>query len=321
MSKTTKRQATSPLRSRLSQHNRAFHQSLQQLWQSSISTWITLAAIAIALSLPAGLYILLGNLKTLTDDKREVPTISVYIKLNVTAQQAQDRAELLSELIDIENVKLIKREDGLKRMQQLTSLDDILDTVGGNPFPHVLVVTPRMSLFGDPGIDLDALGDRLKSYPEVDSVKMDTEWVQRLRAIMQIAERVVLVVSVLLAMTVLLVVGNTIRLNIENRKEEIEVTQLVGATTSYIRRPFLYSGFWYGFFGGILSLVIVHASLLFLIPSVDKLASLYGSQYNITGLGVWVTIIILLSSSFLGLAGAWLAVAQHMRKQFSMLEG
>jgi len=235
-----------------------------------LSTWITLAAIAIALSLPAGLYILLGNLKTLTDDKREVPTISVYINQNITAQQAQDRAELLSELNDIENVKLIS-------------------------------------------VDLDALAQRLKNYPEVDSVQMDIEWVQRLRAIMQIAERVVLVVAVLLGLTVLLVVGNTIRLNIENRKEEIEVTQLVGATTSYIRRPFLYSGFWYGFFGGILSLVIVHVSLLFLIPPVDKLANLYGSQYNITGLGVWVTMIILVSSSFLGLSGAWLAVSQHLR--------
>ena len=319
MSKTRK-QATSPLRSRLSQHNQAFHHSLNQLWQHSLSTWITLAAIAIALSLPAGLYILLGNLKTLTDDKREVPTISVYINQNITAQQAQDRAELLSELSEIENVKLIKREDGLKHMQQVAGVQDIIDTVGGNPLPHVLVVTPRMSLFGDPGVDLDALAQRLKNYPEVDSIQMDIEWVQRLRAIMQIAERVVLVVAVLLALTVLLVVGNTIRLNIENRKEEIEVTQLVGATTSYIRRPFLYSGFWYGFFGGILSLVIVHVSLLFLIPPVDKLANLYGSQYNITGLGVWVTMIILFSSSFLGLSGAWLAVAQHLRKQFAMMD-
>ena len=315
-----KTQATTPLRSRLSQHNQAFHHSLSQLWQHSIATWITLAAIAIALSLPAGLYILLGNLKTLTDDKREVPTISVYINQNITAQQAQDRAELLSELNDIENVKLIKREDGLKHMQQVAGVQDIIDTVGGNPLPHVLVVTPRMSLFGDPGVDLDALAQRLKNYPEVDSVQMDIEWVQRLRAIMQIAERVVLVVAVLLGLTVLLVVGNTIRLNIENRKEEIEVMQLVGATTSYIRRPFLYSGFWYGFFGGILSLVIVHVSLLFLIPPVDKLATLYGSQYNITGLGLWVTLIILCSSSLLGLAGAWIAVSQHLRKQYAMLD-
>lgn len=311
----TRQQATSPLRSRITQHKEAFSFSLAHLWQNPISTWITLAAIAIALSLPAGLYILLGNLKTLTDDKREVPTISIYIKQNITEQQAQDRAELLSELKDIENVKLIRREDGLKHMKQISGVQDIIDTVGGNPLPHVLVVTPRMSLFGNSDIDLDELAQRLKNYPEVDNIQMDIEWVQRLRAILHIAERVVLVVGFLLGLTVLLVVGNTIRLNIENRREEIEVSQLVGATTAYIRRPFLYGGVWYGLFGGIVSLVIVHSSLLFMIAPVNQLAKLYGSHYSVSGLGTFATLVILISSSLLGLFGAWIAMAQHLRRQ------
>ena len=310
-----KQQATSPLRSRITQHKEAFSFSLAHLWQNPISTWITLAAIAIALSLPAGLYILLGNLKTLTDDKREVPTISIYIKQNITEQQAQDRAELLSELKDIENVKLIRREDGLKHMKQISGVQDIVDTVGGNPLPHVLVVTPRMSLFGDSDINLDELAQRLRNYPEVDSIQMDIEWVQRLRAILHIAERVVLVVGFLLGLTVLLVVGNTIRLNIENRREEIEVSQLVGATNAYVRRPFLYGGVWYGLFGGVMSLVIVHSSLLFMIAPVNRLAELYGSHYSVSGLGTFATLIILVSSSFLGLFGAWIAMAQHLRRQ------
>ena len=288
------------------------------LWQNPISRWITLAAIAIALSLPAGLYILLGNLKTLTDDNREVPTISLYIKQNITEQQAQDRAELLSELKDIENVKLVRREDGLRHMQQIAGVQDIIDTVGGNPLPHVLVVTPKMTLFGDSGVDLEALATRLKNYSEVDTVQMDIEWVQRLRAILHIAERVVLVVGFLLGLTVLLVVGNTIRLNIENRREEIEVTRLVGATTAFIRRPFLYGGLWYGLFGGAMSLVIVHSSQLFMIAPVNSLAKLYGSHYSVTGLGVSVTLIILVCSSLLGLFGAWLAMAQHLRKKHLM---
>ena len=315
---STKNQATSPLRSRITQHKEAFSYSLAHLWQNPISTWITLAAIAIALSLPAGLYILLGNLKTLTDDNREVPTISIYIKQNITEQQAQDRAELLSELKDIENVKLIKREDGLKHMKQISGVQDIIDTVGGNPLPHVLVVTPRMSMFGDSDINLDELAVRLENYPEVDSVQMDTEWVQRLRAILNIAERVVLVVGFLLGLTVLLVVGNTIRLNIENRREEIEVSQLVGATTAYVRRPFLYGGVWYGLFGGILSLVIVHSSLLFMIAPVNRLAELYGSHYYVSGLGTSATLIILACSSVLGLFGAWIAMTQHLRRQHAM---
>lgn len=314
---TQTNQATSPLRSRFSHHQQAFRYSLAHLWQNTLSTWITLAAIAIALSLPAGLYILLDNLKTLTDDKREVPTISVFINQNITAQQAQDRAELISELKDIENVKLINREDGLKRMQQISGVQEMIDTVGENPLPHVLVVTPRMNLFGDPGVDLEDLARRLENYPEVDFVQMDIEWVQRLRAILHIAERVVLVVAVLLGMTVLLVVGNTIRLNIENRREEIEVSQLVGATSAYIRRPFLYGGIWYGLFGGVLSLVIVHSALLFLIGPVGNLAGLYGGIYSVTGLGPWVTLVILACSSVLGLVGAWIAVSQHLNRQLT----
>lgn len=318
MSKT-QRQATSPLISRISQHKQAFHYSLTQLWQSPISTWITLAAIAIALSLPAGLYILLGNVKTLTDDKREVPTISIYIKSHVTEQQARDRAELLSELKDISNVKLITRDEGLQHMKRISGNQDLIDTLDGpNPLPHVLVVTPRMSMFGSSGLDLDDLAQRLRNYPEVESVKDDIDWVKKLRAILNIAERVVLVVGFLLALTVLLVVGNTIRLNIENRREEIEVSQLVGATTAYVRRPFLYGGLWYGFFGGVLSLVIVHSSLLFMISPVSQLAKLYGNHYSVTGLGTVATLIILSFSSLLGLFGAWIAMAQHLRRQHTM---
>ena len=114
--------------------------------------------------------------------------------------------------------------------------------------------------------------------------------------------------------------GNTIRLNIENRREEIEVSQLVGATTAYVRRPFLYGGVWYGFFGGVLSLVIVHSSLLFMIAPVNQLAKLYGSHYSVTGLGAWITLVILVSSSLLGLVGAWIAMAQHLRRQHTLKE-
>ena len=311
-------QATSPLRSRFIQHKQAMRRSINQVWTNSLSTWITLAAIAIALSLPAGLYILLNNLKTLTDDKREIPTISVFIKQGISEQQAQDRAELLVELPDILKVQLIPREEGLKRIQQITGFAETLEALDDNPLPHVLVVTPRMNLIGDPGIDLESLADKINGLPEVDTVQMDIEWVLRLRAILRVAERTVLVVGVLLALTVLLVVGNTIRLNIENRREEVEVSQLVGATPAFIRRPFLYSGLWYGFFGGVMSLVIVHLSLIFLIGPVNDMAKLYGSYFSISGLGPVITLVILAVSSLLGLIGAWLAVSRHLRRQLSV---
>ncbi len=315
MSSPTATQTQTPIFSRIGQHNAAFKHSLKQLWLTPLSTWITLAAIAIALSLPAGLHLLLQNLKTLTDDKREIPTISLFMKQDVTVQQARDRAELLSDLNEIDNVLLVTRDDALEQFKQLTGFAETLETLNENPLPHVLVITPHMQLVGDnPGIDLPKLARQLELYSDVDVVQMDIEWVQRLLAILRIADRAVLVISALLALTVLLVVGNTIRLNIENRKEEIEVSQLIGATNAYIRRPFLYGGVWYGLFGGILSLVIVHLSLLFLVGPVNQLARLYGSNFTITGLDVKTTLFILLFSSILGLLGAQLAVGKHLRQ-------
>jgi cell division transport system permease protein len=306
-------QASSPLSNKIGQHKEAMSYSASHLWTSPLSTWITLAAIAIALSLPASLYLLLKNMKSLTDDKREVPTISVFIKQNISEQQARDRGELLQEMPEIDKVVLVPRDQALDDFRQITGFAETLETLDENPLPHVLVVTPHMNLVGDQNLDLERLVRKLENYPEVDLVQMDIEWVQRLRGILNISERAILVISVLLGLTVLLVVGNTIKLNIENRKEEIEVTKLMGATSAYVRRPFLYSGVFYGLFGGVLSLVLVHIALLFLVAPVNELAQLYGSSFTIRGMGVKMTLYILLFSSFLGLVGAWLAVGKHLK--------
>ncbi len=299
---------------RISHHKEAIHHSMSRLWQSPLSTWITLTAIALALSLPSSLYLLLNNLKSLTDDKREVPTISLFINQNISEQQARDRGQLLEEMPEIEKVILVPRDEALSDFRQITGFAETIETLDENPLPHVLVITPRLKLIGDPGLDMEKLARKLETFPEIDLVQMDIEWVKRLRGILSITERAVLLISILLALTVLLVIGNTIKLNIENRKEEIEVSKLIGATTAYIRRPFLYSGIWYGLFGGVISLVFVHLALLFLVAPVNELAKLYGSNFSITGLGIKVTFTILLFSSFLGLIGAWIAVGSHMRK-------
>lgn len=308
-----KHQASSPLVSTIGHHKDAISYSLLRLWHTPLSTWITLAAIAIALSLPASLHLFLKNLKSLTDDKREVPTISIFIKQGISEKQARDRAELLRELSEIDKVVVITKKEGLKDFKKITGFAEAIGTLDENPLPHVLVVTPHLTLLGDPENDMKRLARKLQSYSEVELVQMDIEWVQRLRGILRITERIILIISVLLGLTVLLVIGNTIRLNIENRKEEIEVSKLIGATTAYIRRPFLYTGIWYGLFGGIISLVLVHLALLFLVTPVNELAQLYGSSFSINGLGIKNTLYILLISSLLGLIGAGLAVGKHLK--------
>ncbi len=310
---STYRPSNSPSKVLLSHHKEAISFSLSHLWQSQLSTWITLAAIAIALSLPASLYLLLQNLKTLTDDKREVPTISLFIKQNITEQQARDRGELLQELSEIDKVVMVPKGEALEDFRKITGFAETLETLDENPLPHVLVVTPHMDLFGEPDLDMTKLARKLESYPEIDLVQMDIEWVQRLRGILRIAERAVMLISLLLGLTVLLVIGNTIKLNVESRKEEIDVAKLIGATASYIRRPFIYSGIWYGLFGGVLSLVIVHLALYSLVPAVEELARLYGSSFQIGGLGFKMTLYILLASSLLGIIGAWIAVGRHLK--------
>ena len=303
---------SSPLGAWLNQQIHAIQFSMERLWFNPLSTWITLAAIAIALSLPTSLHLLLKNLQTLTDDKREVPTITLFLKQTVTEQQAKDRAELMSEMPEVDSVRVVTRDEALADFRKITGFAETLDTLDENPLPHVLILTPRLDLLGSAELDINAFSSKLKAFPEVDDVQIDVEWVQRLRAILGIAERIVLVVSVLLGLTVLLVVGNTIRLDIENRKDEIRVTRLIGATNTYIRRPFIYGGIWFGLFGGILSLVIVHIALLFLIDPVNRLAQLYGSQFTLHGLDVLMTIKILLASSVLGIIGAWLAVGRYL---------
>lgn len=299
---------------RVTHHKEAIKYSLSRLWQSSFSTWITLAAIAIALSLPSSLYLFLSNLKTLADEKREVPTISVFLKQSVSEQLARDVGGLIEEKAEIDKVVFISRGEALADMSKASGFETVLTTLTENPLPHVLVVTPQLKIVGHSELDMENLVKKLKKYHEVDQVLMDIEWVKRLRGIFILTERAILIVSILLALTVLLVIGNTIKLNIENRKEEIEVSTLIGATKAYIQRPFLYTGLWYGLFGGVLSLVFVNLAVFSLISPVNALAELYYTSFSIQGLGFFNTLAILFSSSLLGLFGAWVAVGSHLRK-------
>ena len=298
----------------------AINFSLRRLWFNPISTWITLAAIAIALSLPTGLHLFLKNLQTLTDDQRQIPTVSLFLHEGISEQQAQDRADLISELDGVSKVIVQNSEAAFAHMSELMGGSETLESLGKKDlFPHVLVVTPDLSQSEERHIPIQQLIKKLKSYPEVKTAQSDIEWVIKLRAIIMIAARIVWVFGSLLALTVLLVVGNTIRLDIENRKEEIDVTRFIGGTRAYIRRPFIFGGLWYGLFGGIISLVVVHFSLLFLIPPVNKLAKLYGSHFTLNGLDFTTTFYILIISCTLGVLGAWVAVSRHLRKQEAIL--
>lgn len=296
----------------INQQAQAIDFSLKRLWFNPISAWITLIAIALALSLPTSMHVLVKNLQSLTHNNQSVPTISLFLKPKVTEQQTNDLAELVKSQPEVLSTTVVTRDQALQDFKKIAGLADTLKTLGENPLPNIVVITPKLNDLGVTDADLEDFTKRLKTYKEVEDVQIDIEWIQRLRAILQIAERIVAVVAALLAVTVLLVVGNTIRLDIENRKDEIRVTRLIGATNRYIRRPFLYGGFWLGLFGGFLSLLVVNIALLFLVDPVNKLSTLYGSDFNIGGIDLTTTLEVLFVSSLLGLVGAWLAVNRYL---------
>lgn len=294
------------------QQKQAIDFSLKRLWFNPISAWITLIAIALALSLPTSMHVLVKNLQSLTHNNQSVPTISLFLKPKITEQQAHDLAELVKSQPEVLTTTVVTRDQALQDFKKISGLADTLTTLGENPLPNIVIITPKLNDLGETDADLDDFSKRLKTYKEVEDVQIDVEWIQRLRAILQIAERIVAVVAALLAVTVLLVVGNTIRLDIENRKDEIRVTRLIGATNRYIRRPFLYGGLWLGLFGGLLSLLVVNIALLFLVEPVNKLSMLYGNTFNIGGIDLTTTLEVLITSSLLGLIGAWLAVSRYL---------
>ena len=271
---------------------------------------MTLAVIGIALALPAGLHALLANLQAVTAGWQGEARLSLFLERSVPEARARALAAELRRRPDVRAVELITPEQALAEFRALSGFGEALDALDENPLPAVLAITPAED---DPEA-LAALAARLRALPEVELAQLDLEWVRRLHAILALARRGVAVVAALLAVAVLLVVGNTIRLEIQNRREEIVVAKLIGATDGYIRRPFLYSGLWHGLIGAALAWLLVEGALTLLRGPAARLAELYGSAWRLTGLDARASLLLVAGGALLGLAGAWLAVGRHLRE-------
>lgn len=286
--------------------------SLGRLLRTPLSTLMTTLVIGIALALPSGLYLLLNNAKTLSDDWDGAASISLFL----TQQTSEQRAELIAEKLRndpaILKVLLISRTEALEEFRQLSGFADVLDSIKENPLPSLLIVEPKPA-HAEP-IPAEALLTRLRKIEEVEFAQLDLEWVRRFHAITEIAQRGVMILAALLGLSVLLIVGNTIRLEIQNRHAEIEITKMIGATNAFIRRPFLYNGAWYGLFGGISAWLMVAVSLLLLDNPVAQLAGLYQSGFELQGIDFSTLITLLGGSTLLGLAGSWIAVGRHLHQ-------
>lgn len=299
------------LRVYLSRHLQVFFYSLGVLSRSPFATLMTTAVIGIALALPSGLHVVLKNAQQLSGGWDGAAQISLFLKRAVPDDEANRLARQIQKLPEVANVSYISRREALQEFQRLSGFGDALEALKDNPLPSVLVIRPTPA--ASTPAATEKLLQRLQGYPPVDIAQLDMQWVKRLYVIMELVRRGVVVLAALLALAVLLVVGNTIRLAIQNRRDEIVVMKLIGGTDAFIRRPFLYTGFWYGLFGGVIAWLLVSLSLTILSDPVERLTGLYQSQFELTGLDAATTGMLIGSSILLGLAGSWLAVGRHLR--------
>ncbi len=293
-------------------HFRTLISSLGRLYRTPLATLMTLAVIGIALALPCGLYVLLKNLQVITGGWENTAKISLFLKQDTSPKAVENLARRLQATKDIAHVRIIRADEALREFRENSGFGEALDALGHNPLPHALVITPAVGVQQTSMIE--SLFSRLKQLAEVDMAQLDMQWLHRLNALVEIARRGVIVVAAMLAVAVLLVVGNTIRLDIQNRRDEIEIIRLVGATDAFVRRPFLYGGLWYGLFGGTFAWVLVFIAMILVDKPAQRLAELYDSQYRVAGLGGYESLILMLSSITLGLLGSWLAVGRHLHK-------
>lgn len=274
---------------------------------ASILTWMV---IGIAMALPASLFVALDNLQQLTGGWDGAARISVYLQDSVSEDAGRRLGQQLLEKPGIKESAYISRDAALEEFGRLSGFEALLKELPENPLPAVLVLQPELEAGSVE--QLQELLEEIQGLPEVELAQMDLQWVQRLYHLMELGKRATLALAVLLGLGVLLVTGNTIRLAIEGRREEIVVVKLVGATDAYVRRPFIYTGIWYGLGGSVVAWVLVSGLVAGFDGGVADLVGLYDSQFELHGLGFIGSIGLALTGILLGLGGAWLAVSRHL---------
>lgn len=288
----------------------SLRESFRRMWQTPIASTLTILVVAIALALPASFNALIQNARQPIEALESTSQISLFLKPELSNEAGRKLALKLNKHPALAGATLITKEDGLKELAAYSGFGDALAALNSNPLPAVIIVHPVET-------DADAvtrLLAELKTLPEADRVQFDSEWLEKLRALLAIAGRCAAAFSVLLGFGVLFIVGNTIRLELQNRREEIAVAKMLGATHRFIRRPFVHAGLWYALLGAILAWLLANLFILGVRSPANQLAELYGSPFRLSYLGLADTAILLASAVLLGIIGAWVVVAHFLRE-------
>ncbi|GEA12843.1 permease-like cell division protein FtsX [Alteromonas sp. KUL49] len=293
-------------------HIRQALASLGELWRQPAASLMTIGVLGLSITLPSTLYIMVKNTEKITVGWEQASEISLFLKTGTPASRSQQLVARLNSWPEIDSLVFIPADDALQEFQQLSGLGDAIAYLETNPLPDVVLVTPAER--HDSPLAAKRLLNKLKAEREVESAKLDIEWLERLHAVIAIARDLVSLIGGLLFVAVVLIIGNTIRLNILSKRDEILVMKLVGATDAFIHRPFLYTGFWFGLLGGVMAWFAVVGILWWMDSSIQAFAALYQTSFNITGLSGTALLVMLGLSVGLGLLGSLISVQRHVKQ-------
>lgn len=298
----------------LRRHSYSFFSSLGVLLQHRVGTLMTVLVLGIAMFLPLGLYITLTNLESMNLRQDEWSAVTVFFKSGTSQDEVQRVAEELKTRMQPDAVVIISPEQGMADFRDASGFGESLDILQENPLPWVMQVSPQSGSTEEVEQRVDELSVFLRSIDSVELTQFDYKWLQRLGRLMELGKASVTVLILLFGLAVVVVVANTIRLDVASHAEEIEILALVGAGNAFVRQPFLYTGLWYGLMGGLLAIALLGLTMLYLGRPLGLLLETYGTVFSLRGLGAYNTLWVLLGGGFLGWLGAWISVQRYLRR-------
>lgn len=284
--------------------------SLGELWRTPFASMMTIAVLGLSLTLPATLYVVVKNSQAIGAQWDNPAEITLFLEKSLSAQQVESFQQRVRLMDQVEQVVHISRDDALREFRDYSGFGSAIDYLDENPLPDVLLVTPQRD-YSTSG-RASQLQRTLAGESEVSESRLDLDWIERLQALIRLVEDALSALAILLCVAVVLIVGNTIRLGILNRRDEIMIMKLVGATNGYIQRPFLYTGAWYGIIGGLIAWVATLVLIWWIRAAVLRVTELYDSQFRLQGLTFSELLILWAIAVGLGLLGSWLAVRRHV---------
>ncbi len=291
-------------------HRKVARDSAERMWRTPVASLMTWTVMGVALALPVILLLLLTSLQGVSAGWESSARVTAYMELGASIEQARELAREIGADGRVAELELIDRERALAEFRASSGLDEALDYLDENPLPHTLLITPVEAVRTAESVA--GLVAFIEGVDSIERVQVDLGWLQRLNAMTDLLARAVWALALLLAAAVVLVIGNTVRLSIENRRDEILVTKLVGGTDGFVRRPFLYTGAWFGLGGGLVALILLQLSLWWLSGPIERLAGLYRSDFSLNGLGIDGVLALIIIAMLLGWLGAWVAVKRHL---------